>query len=125
MQRERDAISGSQTVTTAPTPEREFNEASGSNQPVAQSSSEQAPVLKLRLVGRSVERDIVPPRVAWSEDVVDNEHLGRKSSKSTSFHIQKRYALTCAPPGPSLLHLSQTPSVRRIIFRFIVLVVFL
>lgn len=76
MQRERDAISGSQIVTATPTPERDANEASGSN--AAAGSSEDHSVLRLRLMGGDINR----PRVVWDENVVDNEFLGRKKSKS-------------------------------------------
>ena len=77
MQREREAISGSQIITATPTPERATSEASGSGEGGTQGSGE-APVLRLRLLGGDINR----PRVAWDEKVIDNEHLGRKSSKS-------------------------------------------
>ena len=79
MQRERDAISGSQIVTATPTPERVTSEGAGSGEAGAQGTSE-PPVLRLRLLGGDINR----PRVAWDEKVIDNEHLGRKSSKSKS-----------------------------------------
>lgn len=80
MQRERDAISGSQIVTASATPERASSEAAADGEPAAETSAPEAPVLRLRLLGGDINR----PRVAWDEKVIDNEHLGRKSSKSTS-----------------------------------------
>lgn len=77
MQRERQGVHGSQTVTATPTPEREANAAAGSQ---AVASTEGPPVLKLRLKAG----DINKPKVAWDEKVVDNEFMGRKKSKSTS-----------------------------------------
>lgn len=35
----------------------------------------------LRLLGSPEPQDAEQPRVTWSEDVVDNEHLNRKKSK--------------------------------------------
>lgn len=81
MQREREAVNGSQIVTATPTPERDANEASSSNQAAA--DAEARPMLTLTLRGG----DINKPRVAWGEEVVDNEFLGRKKSKSTSHLI--------------------------------------
>jgi hypothetical protein len=83
MQRERDAISGSQIVTHTPTPERDANEASGSGEAAA--NGVEPPVLRLRLMGGDINR----PRVAWDEKVVDNEFLGRKKSKSTSHSFMR------------------------------------
>ena len=45
-----------------------------------------APAGTLRL--RGAQRD--GPHVAWNEDVVDNEGLGRKKSKSTCFNCKGR-----------------------------------
>jgi len=47
-----------------------------------------APAGTLRL--RGAQRD--GPHVAWNEDVVDNEGLGRKKSKSTYFNCKNRMA---------------------------------
>lgn len=119
MQRERDAISGSQIVTATPTPERDANEASGSGEAAA--DGVEPPVLRLRLMGGDLNR----PRVAWDEKVIDNEFLGRKKSKSTShFCLCARMILISAELLPSLLHLPQTKSVRRIIFLIVLVVLF-
>lgn len=47
-------------------------------------SGEEAEVGTLRLRGGPRERRRIRPSVIWREDVVDNEHMGRKSSKSKS-----------------------------------------
>jgi protein phosphatase 1 regulatory subunit 11 len=79
MQRERDAISGSQIATATHSPD---NAGSGADEHVAGSSNvNEIGVLKLR--GGPIRRQ----RVVWDEKVVDNEHLGRKSSKSMSLYI--------------------------------------
>jgi hypothetical protein len=59
--------SGSRTITSTPTPDEQGSSGPGPNG---------YKVLKLR--GGPVTRR----RVVWDEDVVDNEHMGRKSSKS-------------------------------------------
>jgi protein phosphatase 1 regulatory subunit 11 len=84
MQRDRDAISGSQIVTASATPERTSSEAAN-GEPTGESSTSEAPVLRLRLLGGDINR----PRVAWDEKVIDNEHLGRKSSKSMFIPIYR------------------------------------
>ena len=43
-------------------------------------------VLQLRATSRSpVSTGRTPPRVTWTEDVVDNEGMGKKKSKSECF----------------------------------------
>ncbi|KAJ9118276.1 hypothetical protein QFC22_004187 [Naganishia vaughanmartiniae] len=72
MQREREATSGSQIATATHTPD---NAGSGADE------VNEIRVLKLR------GGPILQRRVIWDEEVVDNEHLGRKSSKSTFFEL--------------------------------------
>lgn len=66
---------GSRTITITTDPTRENNqdhvEDPGSDAPVVG-------VLRLRGTRRT------GPRVAWDDDVVDNEHMGKKKSKSMS-----------------------------------------
>jgi protein phosphatase 1 regulatory subunit 11 len=57
-------------------------------------------ILRLRGDGTSTGRS-----VQWAEDVVDNEGLGRKSSKGWSPLFRHR-ELVMADAGYSLLHLS-------------------
>ena len=69
MQMEREITpiaTGSQTATAVQTPQRE----------------EETPpiVLQLQAVSRQEER-----RVTWDSEVVDNENMGKKSSKGESF----------------------------------------
>ncbi|OCB91962.1 hypothetical protein A7U60_g731 [Sanghuangporus baumii] len=48
-------------------------------------------VLQLRATSRTRTQGR-PPRVTWTEDVVDNEHMGKKKTKICCiFHKQKRY----------------------------------
>ncbi|KAL5486230.1 YPI1 [Sanghuangporus weigelae] len=48
-------------------------------------------VLQLRATSRPRAQGR-PPRVTWTEDVVDNEHMGKKKTKICCiFHKQKRY----------------------------------
>ncbi|KAL5504351.1 YPI1 [Sanghuangporus vaninii] len=48
-------------------------------------------VLRLRATSRPRTQGR-PPRVTWTEDVVDNEHMGKKKTKICCiFHKQKRY----------------------------------
>jgi protein phosphatase 1 regulatory subunit 11 len=77
MQRQRDATSGSQIATATHTP---TNTGSDADEHVAGSSRNANEVGVLTLRGGPLRRQ----RVVWDEAVVDNEHLGRKSSKSTS-----------------------------------------
>jgi protein phosphatase 1 regulatory subunit 11 len=65
-QREETPTSGSQTITSTPVGEEAVREES----PV---------VLHLHAVPNTDER-----RVTWDEEVVDNENMGKKSSKGTS-----------------------------------------
>jgi protein phosphatase 1 regulatory subunit 11 len=65
---------GSRTITIRDSQPRE--EGTGS------SSGEDSGVGMLRLRGAPRTRDRNRPRVVWREDVVDNEHAGKKSSKS-------------------------------------------
>jgi hypothetical protein len=62
------------------------------------------PVGTLLLQGRRISNG---RRVQWTEEVVDNEDLNRKKSKSTS--------LTCANLH-SLLYIPKTTSVWRVFF---------
>ena len=59
--------SGSRTITSTPTPDEQSSSGPGPNA---------YKVLKLR--GGPITRR----RVVWDDDVVDNEFMGRKSSKS-------------------------------------------
>lgn len=61
---------GSRTVTITVDPTKE------DNQQEQDSGEEVARVLRLRGARHT------GPRVAWNEDVVDNEHMGKKKSKS-------------------------------------------
>jgi Protein phosphatase inhibitor len=65
-QREETPTSGSQTITATPVGEERVREES----PI---------VLHLHAVPNTDER-----RVTWDEEVVDNENMGKKSSKGTS-----------------------------------------
>ena len=59
------------------------------------------------------------PRVVWNEDVVDNEGLGRKKSKSALHQLrgkkQNRTRTIDAAFIFSLLYLPQAKTVRRIV----------
>lgn len=70
---------------------------------------------RLRLRGAARTR----PRVAWVEDTVDNEGMGKKKTKS-ALHIRSRSCNVEVPETDascpySLLHLPQTQEIRRII----------
>lgn len=75
--------------------------------------STSAPTAVLRLRGRALHS----AKVAWTEEVVDNEFMGKKKSKSTS---PLEVALTptlppeleLIPLSRSLLHLPQASPVR-------------
>ncbi|KAI0696941.1 phosphatase inhibitor-domain-containing protein [Cytidiella melzeri] len=74
---------GSRTLTILDSQPRD--EATGS-------SEEDASVGTLRLRGAPRTRDRNRPRVVWREDVVDNEHAGKKSSKICCiYHKPKRF----------------------------------
>ena len=52
------------------------------------------------------------PRVAWTEDVVDNEGMGKKKSKSKSpAHAIRRWCLLNACLIHSLLHIPQAETL--------------
>lgn len=80
----------------------------------------------LRLRGRALNH----VKVQWEEDVVDNEFLNRKKSKSTplpssplgSRSTLRSRELTLRSNPASLLHLPQAESVRRILGRRVRLV---
>lgn len=102
----RSAQFGSQVTTATPSQ----NE-SGRAGP----SQEQPTVLRLR---GAAPRNA--PRVQWEDDVVDNEHMGKKKSKSGVLLLPLLgMAQTSAdlkegtPYSASLLHLPQAQSLRR------------
>ncbi|KAI0342620.1 hypothetical protein BDW22DRAFT_1330162 [Trametopsis cervina] len=74
---------GSRTITIRDSQPRE--EGNGSS-----AEDDDVGTLRLRGVPRARERN--RPRVVWREDVVDNEHAGKKSSKICCiYHKPKRY----------------------------------
>ncbi|KIK52661.1 hypothetical protein GYMLUDRAFT_49813 [Collybiopsis luxurians FD-317 M1] len=76
---------GSRTITITPTPAGEDN-GSSSNDPEDSSTG----VLRLRAASNSTRRP--KQRVVWREDVVDNEGVGKKSSKICCiYHKPKAY----------------------------------
>ena len=79
--REETPTSGSQTIT-------------GNIQ--RQQEQENTVILHLQAVANPDER-----RVTWDEEVVDNENMGKKSSKSNGPPLRSSVVLTC-----SLLYLS-------------------
>ena len=83
--RQRNAVptDGSRTITiqdSAPREEGESSSATSSSQPAAGPSVDPGVI---HLTGGPRSR----PRVAWSEEVVDNEGCGRKKSKSMSHFL--------------------------------------
>ncbi|KAF5359814.1 hypothetical protein D9756_003638 [Leucocoprinus leucothites] len=74
---------GSLTVTVT---DDHTNEGTGDNTQVPDSTGEQSRVLHLRGARNT------GPRVAWDDDVVDNEHLGKKKSKICCiYHKPRRF----------------------------------
>ncbi|EJD49536.1 hypothetical protein AURDEDRAFT_112415 [Auricularia subglabra TFB-10046 SS5] len=78
------------STSTRPSPARTVTDtqpAAQNAEPVAGPSTEPAPpqgVLRLRGGPRS------GPRVTWTEDIVDNEHLGKKKSKICCIYHKPR-----------------------------------
>lgn len=74
-------------------------------------STSSAGVLRLR--GRALNH----AKVQWEDDVVDNEFLGRKKSKSELRTVAPATARSLTPsyPATSLLHLPQAQGVRRVV----------
>lgn len=66
---------GSRTITITADPTKE--EGQSDSAPEQTGGEASARVLRLRGAKRA------GPRVAWDDDVVDNEHMGKKKSKST------------------------------------------
>lgn len=97
---------GSQVITRE---ERDGEpEAGPSNaRTTSEAGSVSSGVLRLRGAGRGDG-----PRVQWGNDVVDNEHLGKKKSKSVSSDLVGCIGLDWTNECASLLHLPQTESVR-------------
>lgn len=90
------ATDGSRTVTLDPT------------QTESESESEDDHIGILRLRGDPSARS--PRQIQWAENVVDNEHLGRKKSKSMTFTISCKSiecpTIACnSPITCSMLHL--------------------
>jgi hypothetical protein len=52
-------------------------------------------------------------RIRWSEDVVDNEGMGKKSSKGTSKLYASPLKQLISLTALSMLHLPQSPAGRR------------
>ena len=73
------------------------------------------PVLRLRATAPSPQQTR-RPRIQWADTVVDNEALGRKSSKgmTTDTSRRNRFHLTLLC---SLLHLSRPSSSRGVLLR--------
>ncbi|KAG9031520.1 hypothetical protein FRB95_002655 [Tulasnella sp. JGI-2019a] len=114
-QRTAAPSAGSPTATVAPEQPTAgpstTNEDDGTGAP-----PRRAGVLKLRGGPRS------RPQVAWTDDVVDNEGAGRKKSKSTfSFHsfLSPVRLILNVKRVYSLLYISQTSRVRRIVWRVV------
>lgn len=70
--------SGSQTITSSPTTDEQDQEGSGSASGSGRERENGTEIGVLRLRGGPVRRQ----RVVWAEEVIDNEGMGRKSSKS-------------------------------------------
>lgn len=68
-----------------------------------------ARILRLRGARAPADRS-----VQWAEDVVDNEGLGRKSSKGTSHDRRADCLHTDSIPCNSLLHIPQAQGGRRV-----------
>ena len=84
------------------------------DQPREDDNSDTQSIGTLRLRGAARHRQ----RVVWREDVVDNEGAGKKKSKSESAllrSIRDPCPLSCSS-SDSLLYLSQTQAVRRVVF---------
>lgn len=91
---------GSRTMTITNDPTKEEGEDDqGSSNP----TGDVVGTLRLRAAPRENK-----PRVAWNEDVIDNEGCGKKKSKSASrFYATKRFS----NGGHSLLHIPQTSQI--------------
>lgn len=68
---------GSRTLTIHDVPTPEGGDDAGGSQGGAGPSSIPDGVLRLRGAGDPTSR-----RVVWTDDTIDNEHMGKKSSKS-------------------------------------------
>lgn len=71
------------------------------------------PVLKLNLQGQDTSTEINDKKhVQWEQDVVDNEHMNKKKSKSMKFIINsiiiQLYNILLTKIYQSLLYLSST-----------------
>lgn len=74
---------GSRTITVTTDPTKEEGQSDSSQE----QTPGEAPARVLRL--RGAKR--AGPRVAWDDDVVDNEHMGKKKSKSTPLSLHLAY----------------------------------
>lgn len=99
---------GSRTLTTTATP-------ADGGAPAADESENPRDVGALRLRGRAMPTQ----RVQWTQETVDNEGLNRKKSKSQSSPPSRLVPPAPADtlPLPSLLHLPQAETVRRVLRR--------
>lgn len=107
--------STTQTLYTLPTTTASTTRTTTITQP---STSTSTPVLRLRATGPAPTPS---RRIQWAENVIDNEGLGRKSSKGIALHIpflpppsKSRMRANAYSPS-SLLYLPRPPRCRRIV----------